>query len=95
MSVVGFTFGTAAKAMRPSAANAASVPTSATMRASGRVRSYQAKPASRPSAEDREGCELPAHAGTSTPVERNSATPSAGSSAPPVPPRIRAVSVAK
>ncbi len=35
MSVVGLTFGTAAKAMRPSAANAPSVPTSATMRASG------------------------------------------------------------
>ena len=44
MSVVGLTLGTAAKAIRPSAANAASVPTSATTRASGRARSYQAKP---------------------------------------------------
>ena len=44
MSVVGLTFGSAANAIRPSAANAASVATSAMIRASGRLRSYQAKP---------------------------------------------------
>ena len=50
MSVVGLTFGKAANAIRPSAANAASVPTSATIRASGRTCSYQAKPAASASA---------------------------------------------
>ncbi len=63
--MVGLTFGTAAKAILPSAANAARVPTSATIRASGLVRSYQMKPASRPTAEQRERTELPGHAGSS------------------------------
>jgi hypothetical protein len=44
MSEVGLTLGSAAKAIRPSAANAASVATSATILASGCARSYQAKP---------------------------------------------------
>ena len=45
MSVVGLTFGSGAKAIRPSAASAASVATSASTRAEGCERSYQAKPA--------------------------------------------------
>src|SRR5437764_13947513 len=44
MSVVGLTFGNAAKATRPMAASAASAATSATTRAGGRERSYQPKP---------------------------------------------------
>ena len=50
MSVVGLTLGRATKAIRPSAANAASVPTRATILASGRVRSYHAKPPARATA---------------------------------------------
>src|SRR3954451_3275063 len=46
MSVVGFTFGKAAKATRPAIASAASRATKATTWAGGRERSYQAKPAS-------------------------------------------------
>ena len=65
MSVVGLTFGNAANAIRPSAANAASVPTSATIRASGRTRSYQANPPASASARIAERAELPAHALTS------------------------------
>ena len=65
MSVVGLTFGSAANAIRPSAANAASVATSATIRASGRVRSYQPNPPSQGQPQDQERAELPAHAGTS------------------------------
>src|SRR3954447_24566132 len=45
MSVVGLTFGSAANAIRPSAASAASVATSASTRVVGGMRSYQAKPA--------------------------------------------------
>ncbi len=82
MSVVGLTLGSAANAIRPSAANAASVATSATIRASGRLRSYHAKPAGEREREHRERAELPAHAG---PLGRvSSATPSAGRSAAPV-----------
>ncbi len=94
MSVVGLTFGIAANAIRPSAANAASVATSAMIRASGLLRSYQAKPIDQGEAEQPERRELPAHAGTSG-RSAMSATPSSGRSAPPAPPRIRAVSVAK
>src|SRR5829696_8083501 len=47
MSVVGLTFGIAAKATRPAIASAASRATIATTCAAGRERSYQAKPASR------------------------------------------------
>ena len=53
MSVVGLTFGSGANAIRPSAASAASVATSASTRARGCVRSYQAKPAPSASAEQR------------------------------------------
>ena len=45
MSVVGLTLGSAANAIRPSAASAASVATSASTRVEGWMRSYQAKPA--------------------------------------------------
>src|SRR3954453_7515736 len=45
MSVVGLTFGSGANAIRPSAASAASVATSASTRLDGCVRSYHAKPA--------------------------------------------------
>ena len=45
MSVVGLTFGSGANAIRPSAASAARVATSAITRAVGCARSYQAKPA--------------------------------------------------
>ena len=45
MSVVGLTFGSGAKAIRPSAASAASVATSAITRAVGWARSYHANPA--------------------------------------------------
>lgn len=48
MSVVGFTFGSAANAIRPSEANALSAATSATSFASGPLRSYQANPATSP-----------------------------------------------
>src|SRR3954452_24717957 len=51
MSVVGLTLGRGAKAIRPSAARAASVATSASTRDVGCVRSYQPKPA--PSARTR------------------------------------------
>src|SRR3954454_23889488 len=47
MSVVGLTLGSGAKAMRPSAARAASVATSASTRDVGCVRSYQPKPTPR------------------------------------------------
>src|ERR687895_154582 len=47
MSVVGWTLGSGANAIRPSAASAASVATSASTRAVGCERSYQAKPATR------------------------------------------------
>ena len=50
MSVVGLTFGMAAKARRPTTARAAIAATSASTRAGGRSRSYQAKPATRASA---------------------------------------------
>src|SRR5579875_3429735 len=50
MSVVGLTLGSAANAIRPRAAKAARVATSATILASGRLRSYQTKPAARPRA---------------------------------------------
>src|SRR5919204_205716 len=49
MSVAALTLGSAANAIRPSAAKAASAPTSATIRASGRVRSYHANPPARAS----------------------------------------------
>ena len=96
MSVVGLTFGTAANAIRPSAANAASVATSATIRASGRTRSYQAKPAASATARIANAAELPAHAIASAArrADQRDARPP-GVSAPPAPPRIRAVSVAK
>ena len=76
MSVVGLTFGSAANAIRPSAANAARVPTSATIRASGRARSYHAKPAASASARtvNAPSCQL-------IPPPRR--RPGAGSSAPP------------
>ena len=45
MSVVGLTLGIGAKAIRPSAASAARVATSASTREVGCVRSYHAKPA--------------------------------------------------
>ena len=45
MSVVGFTFGMAAKASRPTTASAASAATAASTRAGGFSRSYHAKPA--------------------------------------------------
>src|SRR3954453_2880953 len=45
MSVVGLTLGTAANAIRPITASAASAPTSASTRALGCLRSYQANPA--------------------------------------------------
>ena len=95
MSVVGLTFGTAANAIRPSAANAASVATSATIRASGRTRSYQANPAPSAAASTPNAAELPAHAIASVALARISCAPSSGVSAPPEPARIRAVSVAK
>ena len=44
MSVVGFTFGNAANASRPTTARPAIAATSASTRALGRERSYQAKP---------------------------------------------------
>ena len=50
MSVVGLTFGIAAKASRPTTASAASAATSASTRAGGFSRSYQPKPAARASA---------------------------------------------
>ena len=63
MSVVGLTFGNAANAIRPSAANAASVPTSATTRASGRTRSYHANPPASASARipNAPSCQLTRH----------------------------------
>ena len=65
MSVVGLTFGNAANAIRPSAANAASVPTSATIRASGWIALVPGEPGGERDREDRERAELPAHALTS------------------------------
>src|SRR5512146_1373451 len=47
MSVVGFTLGKAAKAIRPAIASAARAATRATTCDGGRERSYQAKPARR------------------------------------------------
>src|SRR5437764_38027 len=44
MSVVGFTFGIGANAIRPTVASAASTATSASTRADGRMRSYHANP---------------------------------------------------
>ena len=97
MSVVGLTFGSAANAIRPSAANAASVadqrddprvrPACARTRRS-RAISATARIAKEPS------CQLMRRASCAS-VGRSSATPSSGVSAPPAPPRIRAVSVAK
>ena len=52
MSVVGLTLGSGAKAIRPRAASAASVATSARTRELGCERSYQAKPAASAGAED-------------------------------------------
>ena len=101
MSVVGLTLGTAAKAIRPSAPNAARVATRATIRASGRTRSYQAKPPARAEAEEAEGAELPAHTVlTSGPATLSRSFGSAARACSGVridshPPRIRAVSVAK
>ena len=94
MSVVGLTFGSAANAIRPSVANAASV---ADQRDGPRVglASARTRRSPRPAraAQDRERAELPAH-------RRHSRAPRArerllGREAPPVPPRMRAVSVAK
>jgi hypothetical protein len=48
--VVGFTFGIAAKASRPTTASAASAATTATTRAGGFSRSYHAKPPARATA---------------------------------------------
>ena len=97
MSVVGLTLGTAANATRPSAANAASVATRATIRASGRVALIPGEARGEGEHRAAEGADLPAH--TSPPVAADrratSARPLAGVSAPPAPPRIRAVSVAK
>ena len=97
MSVVGLTLGSGANAIRPSAANAASVATSATIRASGRVRSYQANPAASASARtaNAPSCQLTRPPpGRARALER-ARPPRSGVSAPPAPPRIRAVSVAK
>ena len=53
MSVVGLTFGSGANAIRPSAASAASVATSASTFDDGCERSYQAKPAASAQHEER------------------------------------------
>ncbi len=102
MSVVGLTFGSAANAIRPSAANAASVPTSATIRASGRLRSYHPKPAASASARipKAASCQLmpappSARRGGGRGAGQASTIPCSGVSAAPAPPRIRAVSVTK
>ena len=93
MSVVGLTLGSGAKAMRPSAASAASVATSASTRELGWLRSYQAKPAASASAEQQEGGDDPAHADHLHAARAQQRGASSGSSA--APPRMRAVCVAK
>src|ERR671928_123674 len=64
MSVVGLTFGIAAKASRPTTGSAARAATTATTRAGGRPRSYQAKPAARASARRTRETAPPARAAT-------------------------------
>ena len=59
--MVGFTFGSGANAIRPSAASAASVATSAITRAVGCARSYQAKPAASATASSANEASDPAH----------------------------------
>ena len=89
MSVVGLTFGNAANAIRPSAANAASVPTSATIRASGRDALVPGEARRQREREERERAELPAHARHLRPAVRTDRTrtrarpPRSGTSAPP------------
>ena len=82
MSVVGLTFGSGANAIRPSAASAASVATSASTREVGCVRSYHAKPAAEREAEDEQRGGDPAHCTTSGRRSggraRSSAAPSSG-----------------
>ena len=95
MSVVGLTFGNAANAIRPSAANAASVPTSAMIRASGRDALVPGEASGERDRQDPERAELPGHAVTSGAARRRERSRRPGASAPPAPPRIRAVSVAK
>ena len=63
MSVVATTFGIGAKTSRPATASAASAATSATIRAGGRERSYQAKPPAEDEREqrvDRDRCQVTA-----------------------------------
>ena len=98
MSVVATTFGIGARTSRPATASAARAATSATNRAGGRVRSYQAKPPTTTSAEHRRRSRP---ASSSGPASRRAAARHARAPAPrsgviaPPPPRIRATSVAK
>ena len=96
MSVVGLTLGSGANAIRPSAASAASVATSASTRALGWLRSYQAKPAASARPRTRNEASDPAHApappSARPRAQQRGARPPA---AAPAPPRMRAVCVAK
>ena len=93
MSVVGLTLGSGAKAIRPSAASAASVATMANTLLDGCVRSYQAKPSASTSASSVKVVSCQVIARRLPSCWCRSAAPAAGSSARP--PVTRAVSVAK
>ena len=107
IAVIGLTSGSAAKASRPSAASAASAATRAACARTGAC--ARRRPArGEHERDDQERRELPAHVRTSAsrppgaarrvvsrPSPASSAAPCSGSSAPPAPPRMRAVSVAK
>ena len=101
MSVVGLTFGSGANAIRPSAASAASVATSASTRAVGCDRSYHAKPATRarPSTTSEAASQLTARPPRARRREPRDSRRSDARRRPPAaarsPPRMRAVWVAK